>query len=109
MRANVDELLKKNADNIKKLRSLCDQELLALDKEQYDDIFLLRYILTHKDEYEKAADCVNKTIVWRKENKEKIENAVKTGFGPKHDIAIRFNTVGHAGFASSRLRTHLRS
>ena len=33
MRANVDELLKKNADNIKKLRSLCDQELLALDKE----------------------------------------------------------------------------
>ena len=82
MRANVDELLKKNADNIKKLRSLCDQELLALDKEQYDDIFLLRYVLTHKDEYEKAADCVNKTIVWRKENKEKIENAVKTGFGP---------------------------
>ena len=39
MRANVDELLK-DADKIKKLRSLCDQELLALDKEQYDDIFL---------------------------------------------------------------------
>ena len=97
MRANVDELLKKKAEEIKKLRSLCDQELLALDKEQYDDIFLLRYVLTHKEEYEKAADCVNKTIVWRKENKEKIENAVKTGFGPKHDIAIRFNTVGHAG------------
>ena len=53
MRANVDELLKKKADEIKKLKSLCDQELLALDKEQYDDIFLLRYVLTHKDEYGK--------------------------------------------------------
>ena len=29
-----------------------------MDTEQYDDIFLLRYVLTHKDDYEKAADCV---------------------------------------------------
>ena len=97
MRANVDVLLKNKKESIQKLRSKIDKKLLAMDTKQYDDIFLLRYVLTHKDDYEKAADCVKQTILWRKENSETIESSVKTGFGPKHDIAVRFNTVGHAG------------
>jgi hypothetical protein len=97
MRANVDELLKNKKESIEKLKTLVDDKLFALDAQQYDDIFLLRYVLTHGDNFEKAADCVKQTILWRKENHEKIINAVKTGFGPKHEIAVRFNTVGHAG------------
>ena len=100
MRANVDDLLKKHADPISRLRAKL-ASVLATDTSQYDEIFLLRYVLSHRKgddvDFEKAEDCIRQTIAWRTREKSKIENAAKTGFGPKHDTAIRFNTVGHAG------------
>jgi hypothetical protein len=100
MRADVDELLKQHAVPIAELQKKL-AAVLSVDKDQYDEIFLLRYVLSHraggKADLEKAEDCIRQTIEWRKKEKAKIDESAKTGFGPNHDIAIRFNTVGHAG------------
>ena len=96
MRANIDVLLEQHKDTIAALRTTLGGDLPA-DRAEYDDIFLLRYVLSHKGDVDKCADCVRKTIQWRIDNADKLKAAIETGFGPWHNIAIKFNAVGYAG------------
>ena len=97
MRLDIDQLLDNHRSEISDLRARTS-DLLSRNPSFYDDIFLLRYILTHskKGGIEVAADAVRKTIAWRTENEVVLEKIALTGEAPHKDIMLRFNTAGHA-------------
>jgi hypothetical protein len=97
MRMNIDQLLEDHRAEINDLRSRTN-DLLSSNPSFYDDIFLLRYVLTHskKGGMEIAADAVRKTVAWRKENSLILEKIASTGKAPYEDIMMRFSTLGYA-------------
>jgi hypothetical protein len=97
MRLDIDKLLEDHRVEISDLRARTS-DLLASNPSFYDDIFLLRYILTHskKGGIDVAADAVRKTIAWRTENAEVLEKIASTGKAPHEDIMMRFSTSGYA-------------
>ena len=94
---DIDNLLIEHKSLIEELRSRTNDVLLK-DPSSYDDIFLLRYVLTHykKGGMGAAADAVRKTIAWRTENSVVLEQVAATGKAPHEDIVRRFITAGYA-------------
>jgi hypothetical protein len=97
MRLDIDKLLVEHQSLIKGLRSRTEDVLLK-DPVSYDDIFLLRYVLTHnkRDGMDAAEDAVRKTIAWRSEKESVLNMAAATGKAPYDDIAMKFSTCGYA-------------
>jgi hypothetical protein len=81
-------LLKEHYQSITTLRKTC-ADALARDGAQYDDeLFLLRYILSHDSDLELAAQAIRETITWREENKAKLE---RLGRGEPLDFDAQFS------------------
>lgn len=106
----IDELLKGEQENIQKLENLVGKDKLAeiekLDGDmKYDNIFLLRFVLTHKsksgsfsDDKEalEAKDAILETLTWRKENLQVLKEVRATEIVPNKATFIKFQTVGSA-------------
>ncbi len=97
MRLDIDQLLDDHRAELNDLRSRTS-DMLSSNTAFYDDIFLLRYVLTHikKGGIEIAADAVRKTVAWRAANAAVLEKIASTGKAPHEDIMMRFTTSGHA-------------
>jgi hypothetical protein len=96
MRLSIDKLLLDNQAYVDELkRKTAD---ILPNAACYDDIFLLRYVLSHKNRggMQAAVDAVRKTIAWRTENAVLLEKIALTGKAPHEDIALNFNTAGYA-------------
>ena len=97
MRMSVDTLLEQHCSQVEELRTRTADVLPAYA----DDIFLLRYVLTHSKRGTfnviSAGEALRQTIRWRAENAAVLEKTVATGKGPHDDIATKFNTIGYAG------------
>ena len=76
---NIDNLLKKNEDKLKKLKELLEKESILEEKE--DEIFLLRYLLSHPNDsqFKNIIEAIKFTIQYRKENQEWLKKAVDEG------------------------------
>ena len=96
MRLGIDKLLDDNKLIVDNLR-IRTQDVLSRDPASYDDIFLLRYALTHRHRggIEAAEDAVRKTIEWRTENAAILEKVASTGKAPHEDVVLRFSTFGY--------------
>lgn len=64
----VRDLLEKNASKLEKLRSVLEKED-GYSAERYDDLWMLRFLLTHKGKVSKASDAAVRTIAFRKQHK----------------------------------------
>ena len=97
MRLDIDKLLVDHQTLIEELRNRT-KDVLVKDPVSFDEIFLLRYVLTHhkKGGMDVAEDAVRKTIAWRTENAEILDKVVSTGKAPHEDIFSKFNTSGYA-------------
>ncbi len=97
MRLDIDKLLVEHQNLIEELRNRTNDVLLQ-DPATYDDIFLLRYVLTHskKGGMDAAEDAVRKTITWRTENDVVLKKVAATGKAPHEDVMMKFNTIGYA-------------
>ncbi len=93
---DIDKLLVEHKVQIDDLRSRT-KDVLSKDPVSYDDIFLLRYVLTHSKRggMDTAEDAVRKTITWRTENSVVLDKVVATGKAPHEDLVLKFTTVGH--------------
>jgi hypothetical protein len=98
MRTSVDSLLVAHKAAIEELREAV-ADCLPEDSEFYDDIFLLRFVLTweKKGGLTESSDAVRKTVAWRTENAEALAQTVRTGIAPGEEVMKRFNTAGYAG------------
>mmetsp|Transcript_38149 Transcript_38149/g.93725 ORF Transcript_38149/g.93725 Transcript_38149/m.93725 type:complete len:418 (+) Transcript_38149:397-1650(+) len=101
-RQNVDALLEERKSEIEELQARCKDVLPPV--EEYDDIFLLRYVLTHlkgkggsASGMDKAEKAVRETVEWRQKHKDILEEVRRTGKAPHHDIASNFFTGGRCG------------
>ena len=66
----VEDALKENAAMLKRVREVC-AEHIAKDPEQFnDDLFLVRFCLSHKGDEEKTVQAVRTSIDWRFKNKD---------------------------------------
>uniref|UniRef100_A0A7S0WGT6 CRAL-TRIO domain-containing protein n=1 Tax=Pyramimonas obovata TaxID=1411642 RepID=A0A7S0WGT6_9CHLO len=75
----IDDLLKEHADKINGVRKGLEAKGLKLS-EEYDDIWILRFVLSHKKEPE-ATKAAEFALDWRAKNAELIQ-AVKDGKAP---------------------------
>ena len=94
---DIDKLLAEHQSLIEDLRNRT-KDVLSRDPSSYDDIFLLRYVLTHhkKSGMAAAEDAIRKTIAWRTENSVVLDQVAATGKAPHEDIVRRFTTAGYS-------------
>mmetsp|Transcript_19339 Transcript_19339/g.44539 ORF Transcript_19339/g.44539 Transcript_19339/m.44539 type:complete len:421 (-) Transcript_19339:465-1727(-) len=98
MRLNIDMLIKDRRPLIDQLAAAVAD--LAKGEAEYDDVFMLRFILTweKREGLSKAIDACRETIVWRRENKEMLDHVCTPGGkAPLEDKIMKFETVGPAG------------
>ena len=95
MRLDIDRLLSENGKMIEELKNRT-HDALSKDPASYDDIFLLRYVLSYmkRGGLDAAEVAIRKTIIWRTENSALLEKVVSTGKAPHEDIILKFNTCG---------------
>lgn len=67
-RPSVLDLLEEHKDNIQELKVLLSKDPLY-EEEKHDEIFLLRFLLSHKQKVKRALKAAQDTLVFRKENK----------------------------------------
>lgn len=92
-RQPVADLLREHAEPVARLRELTrDWQSEADDVLRLDDIALLRFIISHKGDAEKAAEAVRKTLDWRK-NKAELLACAKSGTPPPMNDRIIKYTV----------------
>jgi len=96
--ANIDDLLKKHAADVAELRLSLGKDLPVTKKfPYYDDIWLLRYILSFKTA-KKALKPAQICIAWRKENQEFLDKCADDGAEfKKLDISVVSNKYQVAG------------
>ena len=96
-RQNIDELLTTHANAIVELRTAVQDLLPAapVDGVAFDDIFLLRYILSFK-QVDKATPPCRETLEWRVKNKDILHRLTSTGIDgiPNASTFLKFQTVG---------------
>lgn len=88
---SIDELLAAHAPAVAALRAALAAELPA----HWDDIFLLRYVLSFP-EPERAA-TVRKALAWRAAHAALLEGARTGALPPHHDKLSRFQAAGFHG------------
>mmetsp|Transcript_12151 Transcript_12151/g.30451 ORF Transcript_12151/g.30451 Transcript_12151/m.30451 type:complete len:433 (-) Transcript_12151:84-1382(-) len=98
MRHNIDSLITERRGLIDQLASAVSD--LTGGSSEFDDIFLLRFILTweRRGGLPKAVDACRHTIQWRVENKQLLDSVcLPGGKAPNEDKIMKFETVGPAG------------
>jgi len=83
---NVKALLIKHRESIDAIKQACAKDLASptVGGIVYDDLFIVRYILSRKGDVEKAIESIRSCIAWRSENKDWIERAKAGEKAPKH-------------------------
>jgi hypothetical protein len=102
MRENVDELLGKYKADIDDLRKKVADVMPTDQPDFYDDLFLMRFVMTHSKggkecNLKEAEDAVRKTIEWRTKHEELLKRTWETRKAPNEEVCKKFNTVGYAG------------
>lgn len=90
--SQLDKLLADNLDEIKALAD-CLKDVLTAN---YDNIWLLRYILSNKTAAE-AEEPARFTINWNLEHRQDIENIRNGGKPPHFDLISQFQVTGEHG------------
>ena len=88
MRINVDDLLKQHAPAVEELRAAVADCLPPNELAFYDEIFLLRFVLTweKKGGLPESSKSVRETVAWRAENAAALASTVKTGKPPGGEV-----------------------
>ena len=102
MRDNVDELLERYRPDIDSLRRRTKDVFPADQPDFYDDLFLLRFVMTHSKggkecKMEEAEDALRKTLTWRAQHAELLKKTWETRVAPNQETCMKFNTCGFAG------------
>ena len=103
MRADVDKLLAQHKDAVAELKAAVADCLPTAGAETvanfYDDIFLLRYVLSweKKGGLAKSSKAVRETVAWRTEHAAVLAETAATKRPPHKDLAERFQTAGYVG------------
>ena len=100
-REKVEDLLASHADALVSLRAAVGDKLPdgpeAGTGVQFDDIFLLRYLLSHKGDVAKATEPLLETLKWREDNAETLASLKTIHDIPNASTFLRFQTVGDIG------------
>ena len=98
-RENIEDLLATHADAITSLREAVADEVKSASAISttvlYDDIFLLRYIMSHKTAEAAIKPC-KETLSWRIENADTLHTLTTEGIKgiPNASTFMKFQTVG---------------
>ena len=110
-REQVEDLLAKHMDAITELREAVAEELPKepVDGIAFDDIFLLRYILSYKTAAKAEGPC-RETLEWRRENADVLSRLKTIHDIPNASTFLKFQTVGDidakfAGWTTFVVRT----
>jgi len=97
MRLNVDTLLAQRKNEIEQLRTNLGANLPT--SPVYDEIFLLRYVLTweKKGGMAEAERAILATIAWRTQHAQILADTVRTGIAPYEEKFLKFQTTGYSG------------
>jgi hypothetical protein len=99
MRVNIDTLLAKHTQQIADLRNRLGSALPSTP--EYDEIFLLRYVLTWEkksgDWASNAEKAIRATVEWRTKNAQVLADTRRTGVAPHEDKFLKFQTTGYSG------------
>lgn len=91
----IADALKEQNENMKILREQCEKEIETDPESFNDDLFLLRFALSHKDNIkEKGVPALKETIAWRNANKDLL---AKLRTGEKHPCEVKM--VKYSPFA----------
>lgn len=90
IRGPVDDQLEENAEEIAKLKAMVEDVL----PEEWDDIWLLRFILSNKGTAKDAVEKCKFTIQWRKDNKETLDMIAAGGEIPHKDLFNKYQVAG---------------
>eukprot|EP00946_MAST-07B_sp_MAST-7B-sp1_P003295 g3295.t1 len=113
-REKIEDLLAAHADALVSLRAAAGDALPAEPEEgtgvKFDDIFLLRYLLSHNGSVEKATPPLLETLKWRKDNAAVLSSLKTIHDIPNASTFLRFQTVGDisatfAGWTTFVVRT----
>ena len=100
-REKLEDLLALHADAVVSLRAAVGDKLPegpeAGSGVQFDDVFLLRYLLSHKGDAAKATAPLLETLQWRKDNAETLASLKTIHDIPNAATFLRFQTVGDIG------------
>ena len=91
---DVQALFKKHGDAINEVKALCQKEIDENEPAAgivYDELFVLRYLLSssRKGNVQKAAEAVRRTIRWRSDNRERLEEIKAGGRAPAHELIVQ--------------------
>ena len=93
---SIQTLLEENESEILKLR-----EMLKLEESsKYDNIWLLRYILSNKTA-ENSYEPAKFTIKWYQDNSEDVQKVLSGGQVTGNDVLSKFQVAGNHKFTSS--------
>lgn len=102
--APVEPLVEEYQPEIAQLREAIGGQRVLEEMEalqpytKFDDIFLLRYLITHKKDVDNAAKNVIQTLQYRKDNNEKLNKLVERGIDENDATVHKFLTVGFTGY-----------
>ena len=112
-RENIEDLLAKHIEAVGELRAAVIDILptASVDGVAYDDIFLLRFILSYKNSKAATSPC-RETLQWRIEHADILHKLTAGGKDaiPHNDTFMKFQTVGDisaefAGWTTYVVRT----
>ncbi|KXS17135.1 hypothetical protein M427DRAFT_133599 [Gonapodya prolifera JEL478] len=92
---SIKEALEQHKDALKRLRSSIPALETATEATpgEFDDIFLLRFILSAKD-FDRALQNAAATVEWRTANREVLRAVRETGRAPHHDVVAHHLVQG---------------
>ncbi|GAW81732.1 sec14-like cytosolic factor or phosphatidylinositol/phosphatidylcholine transfer protein [Plasmodium gonderi] len=83
--SNLDALLKKYEEQIKKIKSILNTKNI---KEKTEDSILVRYILSYGEKLDEAANSIEKAILWRKANIQPLLKNKKISFKTDENVML---------------------
>lgn len=94
----VDEAVKQHAELLKKLRE-SNKADIEQDPDQFnDDLFLVRFCISHKGDFEKTSHALKTAIAWRVKNKEILAKLATGEARHPDEITVgRYSPVGLHG------------
>lgn len=98
-RIKIDDALREHANLMKLVRENCKEDI-EKDVDQFnDDLFLLRFCISHSQNPERCVEAVKKTIDFRIKNKETLDR-VRNGTRHEDEVLMsRYSPFGHHGFS----------
>ncbi|ANQ09071.1 Sec14-like cytosolic factor [Plasmodium coatneyi] len=83
--SNLDALIKKYGEQIKKIKSILKTKNIS---EKTEDSIIVRYILSYGEKLDEAADSIEKAILWRKTNIQPLLKNNKVCFKTDEDVIL---------------------